>query len=770
MVDETVPYEDETESVETRVRDLRERMTLAEKAGQLVGCFSSEVRVEPYERHTLEDVERLVREHAIGSVTPFATGFSSHNSPVVVPRIANRLQRIAREETRLGIPLLVPVDAVHGHANVKGATVFPHNLGMAATWNPDLVRRAARATARELRATGATMNYSPNADVAREPRWGRTYETYGESPYLVGELASAEVEGLQGRERGRGRPRGDGDDEGAAAALEFAEDAVAATAKHFPAYSAPKRGEDGGPIDVSPSTLRRVFVPPFERAIEADVAAVMPSYSSIDGEPVHGSRRFLTTLLREDLEFDGLVPSDWHGVGFLETQHRTAPSLRAAAEQATRAGLDVASIGGSAYAERLVDLVEEGPITEQRLDDSVRRVLELKFRLGLFDDPYVDPQRSRAVVGASEHRELSLECARESIVLVQNEGALPIADDADRLLVTGPNADSLDALCGGWTVAGLSADHGTTVREGLSTITSDETAVTFERGASLREERDVDAAAAAAAEADVAAVVCGENWYVHEFGPEAVTGPTDAFPTRSRLTLPAAQRRLLERVAETGTPTALIVVAGRPLAIPNETDLADAVLFAFYPGFEGGRAIAEILTGETNPSGKLPISVPKSIGGLPTVHDHCPHPRPLGSDEHPDSYDPLFEFGHGMSYAEIEYESLSCSAAEIGPDDDLEVTVTVANRVDRPGTEVVQLYVRDVVSSRVTPVRELRAFDRVSIDPGERERVTVTLTPRDLAVVHPDGSRTVEPGRFELSSGNRSTSITVTDESRSSPD
>ncbi|WP_339102801.1 glycoside hydrolase family 3 N-terminal domain-containing protein [Haloterrigena salinisoli] len=751
MVDEGTPtYEDSDASIDERVTALLERMTLAEKTGQLTGVFSSDARADPYGSHTLKDLESLVRERGIGWVTPFATGFSRHNSPAVVPRIANRLQRIAREETRLGIPLLVPVDAVHGHANVAGATVFPHNLGMAATWSPDLVRRAARVTATEMRATGATVNYSPNADVAREPRWGRTYETYGEAAHLVGDLASAEIEGLQG-----------GDGAGLADPT-----AVAATAKHFPAYSTPRRGEDAAPNDVSMSTLRRVFVPPFERAIDAGATAVMPSYSSVDGEPIHGSRRFLTGLLREDLGFDGLVLSDWHGVAFLHGQHGTAPSLRDAVDQATRAGLDVASIGGREYADLLVDLVEDGAIDEARLDESVRRVLELKFRLGLFDDPYVNPSEGRTVVGRDAHRDLSLACARESIVLLQNDGeTLPFGDGVDELLVTGPNADSLDALCGGWTVAGLSADHGTTVRDGLETVTDAATTVEFERGASIgaTTDSDLDAAADAASTADAAVVALGENWYVHEFGPESVTGPTDEFPTRSRLELPRAQTRLLERVAETGTPTALVVVAGRPVAIPEESRLADAVVMGFYPGYEGGRAIADVLVGETNPAGRLPISMPKSVGHLPTVHDHAPSPRPLGEDAHPPAYDPLFAFGHGLSYTEFEYESISCATDRLDPADDLEVSVTVANRGDRAGTEVVQVYLRDVVSSRVTPVRELVGFERLSIEPGERRDATVTLTPSDLGVVHSDGTTAVEPGRFEVTSGGRSLEFTVTD-------
>ncbi|AEH39240.1 glycoside hydrolase family 3 N-terminal domain-containing protein [Halopiger xanaduensis] len=748
-------YEDETAPVNERTADLLGRLTLREKAGQLSGLFASEVQADPYESYTLDDVEHAVREHAIGSVTPFATGFSSHNSPAVVPRIANRLQRIAREETRLGIPLLVPVDAVHGHANVKGATVFPHNLGMAATWNPALIRRAARATAAEMRATGATMNYSPNADVAREPRWGRTYETYGESPHLVGELAAAEVAGLQNADSNADDTGGDPSSRDP---LETT--AVAATVKHFPAYSAPARGEDAAPVDISPSTLHRVFVPPFDRAIDAGVAAVMPTYSAVDGEPAHGSRRYLTSLLRDDLGFDGLVQSDWHGVAFLYDRHRTASSPKEAAAQAVGAGLDVASIGGPEYAKHLCELVESGRLSEERLDESVRRVLELKFRLGLFDDPYVDPRRSREVVGRSAHRELSLECARESVVLLDNDDALPF-NDPDEVLVTGPNADSLDALCGGWTVADLAADHGTTILEGLSNATDDDTTVAYEPGATVREEINIEAAADAAVGADAAVVVCGENWYVHEFGPKSMTGPNDAFPNRTQLRLPDAQRRLLERVADTGTPTVLVVATGRPLAIPDEVQVADATLAAFYPGYEAGQAIGEILIGATNPSGRLPISMPRSISQLPLVHDHRPHPQPLGGDEHPDAYDPLFAFGHGLSYAEFEYESIDCTADQIEVGNSLDVTVTVANRGDRAGTEVVQLYVRDIVSSRVTPVRELAGFDRVSIPSGEKQKATMTLKPSDLAVIYSDGSRVVEPGRFEVSSGGLSMSFTV---------
>ena len=746
----TYTYTDSSAPISARVEDLLDRMTVEEKAGQLTGMWvgkfsmtNSSTGVDGLVEQNLDDVKDAIRTSGIGSVTPFGTGISPYNNPAVTSRIANQLQRVAMNETRLGIPLLLPVDAIHGHANVDGSAIFPHNLGMAATWNPDIVRQSARITAKEMRATGATQNYSPTADVARDPRWGRTYETYGESPHLVQELVAAEIQGLQHRE----------------ASLS---EGVAATTKHFPAYGGPMRGEDAAPVDISPTTLQRVYLPPFKRAIAEGTLGVMPSYNSVDREPVHGSRRLLTELLRGELGFEGAVYSDWLATEMLPNNHQTSGSLSEAVRQVLDAGMDVFSVGGPETADRIVDLVELGQYPERRLDEHVRRLLRAKFRLGLFDDPFVHPSDASDIVGKLDHRQVALDSVRQSVTLLQNtDETLPLDPALDSVLVTGPNADSINNLCGGWSVVQNDSYRGSTIRDGVSLVTDDTTSITYEPGSSITETKDLDRVRSAAADSEAAVVVLGENWYIHEFGPRSVTGPTDEFPKRDQLSLPEAQRQLLKTVSETGTPTVLVVISGRPLVLTDAIEYADAVLMGYLPGKEGGQGIAEVVFGKVNPSGKLPISMPKSIGQLPQTHDRLPHPTPIGENEHSPSYDPLFEFGHGLSYADCSYETISVEQPTVGTDDSIDVTVTLENESERSVDEIVQLYVRDCVSSRVTPVRELKAFDRVSVPAGDSARATLSIEVDDLGVVQPDGTMAVEPGRFVVTSGGLSTEFEV---------
>lgn len=738
MTADQPPYRDPTVPVDRRVEDLAERMTLEEQAGQLVGTVLGEVddRLPGGDRET---VREQVREDHLGSVAPFLPG-GDGLGPRAAVETTNDLQRVAVEETRLGIPLLIPADAIHGHAFVDGATVFPHNLAMAATRDPELVREAAAVTREELRATGATQNYNPTADVVRDVRWGRTFETYGESPRLVAELVTAEVEGY----RGEGPASG-----------------VLATPKHFPAYGRGARGEDAAPVTVADTELHRSFLPPFAAGIAAGAGAIMPCYNAIDGEPVHGSGRYLGELLRDRLGFEGLVVSDWRGIRMLAEDHRVTEDRRGAVARARRAGVDVASVGGPRHAELLADLVATGELPEVVIERSVERVLRAKVELGLFEAPFVDPEAAEAV-GAPAHRECSLRAARSAMTLLQNEGdVLPFDPDCGTVLVTGPNADDLLHQVGGWS--GLDPE-GTTVLEGVRSILDGGTVV-HEPGTGIREERDVAAATTAAAGADAAVVVLGENWYVHEFGPSALAGETGTFPTRSKLALPDAQLGLLEAVYDTGTPTALVLVTGRPLAVARAAGTVPAILMAYYPGAQGGRAIAETLFGANEPGGTLPVSVPRSAGHLPSRFDHLPTPTPIGEAEHPPAYDPQYPFGHGLSYTTFEHVDRSVSPATVDPDGTVTVSVTVANVGDRPGETAVHCYVGDDVSSRVTPVRELAGVERVAIDPGDRRTVRFGIDIPDFGVVGPDGERRVEPGTYTVSVGEWAERVTVADRS-----
>lgn len=738
MPPESALYLDSDTPVDERIKDLLNHMTLSEKVGQLVGTVTSD----------LDDIREKITDHHIGIASPFGHGLFENNTPSEAATLANEVQTFTIEKTRLGIPLLFHTDADHGHARISGATVFPHNLGMAATRNADLQERAAAVTAREIAATGAHQNLNPVADVGREPRWGRTYETYGESPSLCAEMSAAKVRGYQGNSLG---------DEGS----------VVATPKHFPAYGEPTRGEDASPVDISEYTFRRTFLPPFEAVIEAGAESIMPCYNELDGEPVHGSRRYLTDLLRNELNFDGYAVSDWGGVHMLHEDHHTAESMEEAIYQTTTASLDVASVAGPDYAETLLSLVSDGHVAEARIDASVRRVLSVKFRLGLFEDPLVDSDEATERLLADEHREVTLRAARESLTLLKNENdLLPLDPDLDEVLVAGPNADNIAHQFGGWSSVEDPIPPATTLRAGVESVVGKDTMVTYEQGTTLREELDFEETTTAAERADAAVVAIGEGKYVHEFGESFGEASPFEFPNRMQLDLPDAQRELVERVMATGTPTVVVLVTGRPLAIRWIADHAPTILMAYYPGTDGGQAVAEAVFGEYNPGGALPISVPRSAGHLPTRFNYRPHPRPVGheSDDgtHLDSYDPLFEFGHGLSYTEFEYDNLTVQEETVGPQSAFEVSVTVTNVGDRAGDETVDLFVTDEYSSRVTPVRELVGFDRVSLDPDESETVIFDVDAEsDLGVVQNDGNRLAESGTFEFSVGDLSESLRI---------
>ncbi|WP_254279758.1 glycoside hydrolase family 3 N-terminal domain-containing protein [Haloarcula marina] len=729
-------YRDDTVSTSKRVADLLERMTLEEKVGQLVGTWAGHLS----EFKDIDDVADEIREHNVGAVASFGWGGAVDMRLDDIVEHVNRLQEVALSETRLGIPLLFNVDAVHGHAYVAEGTAFPNGLGAAATWDVDGVERAAGITATEVRRSGAHQNYSPTCDVARDPRWGRTFETFGESPYLCAKLAAAKVRGYQG----------DGIEDSSS---------VVATAKHFPAYSEPERGEDAAPVEVSDYLLRNVFLPSFLDVLDEDVESVMPSYNAIDGEPSHGSRRYLTDLLRGTLGFDGTVVSDWNGVRMLHDDHKITADHRESVRQTREAGLDIASVDAIDHAEHLVSLVEDGEVAEAVIDDSVERILDQKFRLGLFEDAFVDPSEARDIVGAEAHRDAALDAARDSMTLLQNEDLLPLSDDAD-VLVAGPNADDVVHQLGGWSVPDAEGTDVVTIRDGVEDATSGD--VVYEQGATMNDPVDVDAAVDAATDADVAVVALGEPWYLHEFGPTVDTGTEpDEFPNRHTLHLPDAQRELVEAIHETGTPVVGVLVTGRPLVVDWMAENVPALLMAYYPGTMGGQAVAETLFGENDPSGRLPITIPKSEGHLQARFNHFPHPTPIGQEEHPSSYDPLFEFGHGLSYAEFEYGDVELTDSTIGPHETTTVRVPVENVSDRAGTDVVQVYATDHASSHVTPVRELRGFERVSLDGGETTTAEIELDAAELGRVDSDGVRQTEAGRYSVHVSDQTVELSI---------
>ncbi|MFC4986890.1 glycoside hydrolase family 3 N-terminal domain-containing protein [Saliphagus infecundisoli] len=717
---------------ERRIRELLDEMTVAEKIGQMVGT-------PPHE--AVDELNAQIRDHHVGSIH---FGGTPHNTPEKKAKVANEAQRVAIEESRHGIPVFLRAMAEHGHAAVAGSTVFPQQLGLAATRNPDLVAETARVAAKEMRATGVHSTSSPIGDIARDQRWGRITETFGESPYLAARMTEAMVEGYQGKDLSN-------------------DDSVLAVTKHFPMYSEPVRGEDAAPNEVSEYTFRRVHLPSYSAGIAAGTGGIMPCYNAINGEPVHGSKHLLQDVLRDELGFEGFVLADYRGAEDLHKGHQTSGSLEESLYRSISAGIDILPSGGSEYTEIILGLVDDGELSEARIEESARRVLRAKFDLGLFDDPYVDVAAASATLGAEAHRETAREAARQAQTLLKNEGdVLPLSTDQEEVLVTGPTADNLAYQHGGWGNVRDPEPLGTTVLEAIADTVSDETTVTHEQGTEINEIIDINAARRRAETADAAVVCLGEPDYVHEFSQSTLEEAAEDFPSRVQLSLPEAQRDLVKAVSETDTPTVVVFITGRVLSTPWIADNVPGVLMSYQPGSEGG-AVADVLYGKHNPCGTLPISVPRSEAHLPTRFNYLPHPDYHGAEgSHTDSYDPLFEYGHGLSYTEFEYEDIALSDTTIGPAGTIDVTVTVANVGDRTGTIPVELFVRDVLSSRVTPVRELQGMTRLEIGPGDHETARFRLAAENLGVVRDDGSRVTEPGTFEITVGDQSANFEVT--------
>jgi beta-glucosidase len=749
----TDTYRDSSRPIEERVEDLLSKMSLEEKIGQMSGFFIL----------TPEIASEAVEKYHVGAGAPFI--FWEKATDLV--NIVNVIQSIAVEKSRLGIPILLYTDADHGHALVKGTTVFPHNLGMASTWDPEFSSRTAEVTAGETRATGIHQNLNPVCDIARDPRWGRTFETFGESPYLCSVMVAAMVRGYQGGE-----------------GFKVDGEHIAATAKHFPAYSAPEGGEDTAPVDISEYTFHTIHLPSFKAAVNSGVLSIMPCYNEINGKPTHGSHEYLTELLRNKLGFRGIVVSDWGGVEMLYRYHRTAENYKDAVKQTVEAGLDIDSIGGAKFYQTLLELVNEGEVSERRIDKSVKRILEVKFRLDLFDKIYVDSENTARIVGSSEHKELALQASRKSIVLLKNEGLLPLKKNLNSILVTGPNADNMEGLLGGWTNHFGPWPSAITVLEAIKAKVSSKTRVSYVKGAGYNELENLDEVKEKAKGADAAVAILGESAYIHEFWNLADLASTvnldtglpsveltkelkqkllarfDTFPSRVLLELPDAQLKLVNAIRETDTPIIVVLLVGRPLAVRWIAENVPAILISFHPGLEGGRAVADVLFGDYNPGGKLPVSIPRSVGQIPVRHNYKIRPF---AEAHPPAYAPLFDFGFGLSYTKFEYSDLEVSPKKVGAKGRVDISVTVTNTGEKEGDEVVQLYVNDVCSSRVTPVKELKGFERVSLKPGESKRLTFMVNSEDLAVYQGEGRFAVEPGLFKIIVGASSEDVKLED-------
>lgn len=697
-------------TIESRIDALLSRMTLAEKIGQMSQVSG------PAQEH-----EELIRQGGVGSLLN-----------VVDVETGNRYQRLALEESRLGIPLLLGRDVIHGFR-----TIFPIPLGQAAAWNPGAVEAAAEIAAWEASSVGVNWTFAPMVDVARDPRWGRIAEGGGEDPYLTAQLGRAMVRGFQGQDLSEpGR--------------------IAACAKHYVGYGAAEGGRDYNTTLIPEGTLRDVYLPPFQACVQAGVATLMSAFNEINGVPATGNELTLRQILKREWKFDGFVVSDWGAVAEMVV-HGFCADEREAARAALTAGVDMEMVS-PCYRQHLALLVEEGRVPLALVDEAVRRILRIKFRLGLFENPYVDPARP-SVLLAPKHRELAHQLARQSVVLLKNEGnVLPLSADLGSLAVIGPMADNPTDQMGCWVFDGRPEDVITplqALRERLG-----ERRVRFAPG--LETCRDTGRkgfaqAAAAARQADAALLLLGEE--------AVLSGEAHC---RAFLDLPGAQEELVEAVAAEGKPVVAVVLAGRPLTIGRVAEKVDALLFAWHPGTMGGPALADLLCGDESPSGKLPVTFPRTVGQIPLYYNHKNTGRPpqlvdraapMGTPLDPVGFfsgyldvepTPLYPFGYGLSYAQFKYSHLELTSPRVRQGEGLTVSFNVQNVGPAAAEEVVQLYVRDAVGSVTRPVKELKGFQRVRLNPGESRLVSFSLHTDDLAFHNRDLERVTEPGLFHV--------------------
>lgn len=691
------------------------RMTLEEKLGQLNQPPGPDNRTGPEAEAAGLDA---IRRGEVGSIL----GMQG------VARTC-RLQRIAVEGSRLHIPMLFAYDVIHGFR-----TIFPVPLGEAASFDPAAAERSARIASTEAAAHGVHWTFAPMVDIGRDARWGRVVEGAGEDPFLGAAFAAARVRGFQGRDLA-------------------ADDTVLATAKHFVAYGAAEAGRDYNTVDVSERTLREVYLPPFRAAVDAGAGAVMASFNELSGVPMHANGALIDGVLRREWGFDGVVVSDYTGVMEL-MRHGIAADRAAAGRLGLAAGVDVDMVS-DLYRRDLPAEVRAGRVPEATVDAAVRRVLRAKYRLGLFDDPYryCDEARERARTLTPEHRRAAREIARETLVLLKNDGGvLPLAKDLRTLAVIGPLADDRRDMLGNWAAEGR-AEDAITPLAGIRAAVSPRTQVLYARGSGIRDDDTSGFAEAAriAAQADAVLLFVGES---EDMSAEA--------NSRTSLDLPGVQPQLVAAVRATGKPVVAVLFNGRPLAIePLQRDAA-AILEAWFPGVEGGHAIADVLFGDVNPSAKLPITFPRNVGQVPIHYAHKNTGRPPSAADHYTSkyidapWTPLYPFGHGLSYTTFRYGDVRVAKPTLAAGETQRVEVTVENTGTRAGDEVVQLYLRDDVASITRPVRELRGFRRVHLRPGERRDIAFDLTLDDLAFYGPDLRRIAEPGTFTVFVGGSS--------------
>lgn len=715
--------------VEQRVDDLLKRMTLAEKIGQMcqfVGPEHMKAAAEAMQKKqsfnkdayslypglTPADVKNMVKQGLIGSFLHILT-----------LKETNELQTLA-QESRLKIPLLIGIDAIHGNGMVAGSTIYPSPISLAATWDTALVRQIARETALEMRATGSQWAFSPNLDIARDARWGRVGETFGEDPLLVTQMGLAVINGLQSQN-------------------------VLACAKHLVAGSQPINGLNVAPTDISERTLREIFLPPYVAAVKAGVATVMPAHNEINGVPGHSNKALMTGLLRNQWHFKGFYVSDFLDIERLALVHQSATDQQDAVYQTLDAGMDM-HMHGPGFLEPIQKLIDGHQLSESRIDESVRRILTVKFQLGLFESPYVSPDISTTVY-TPEHRATALDAARKSIVLLKNKNLLPLDHNYRNILVLGPNANN-QAILGDWTMQ-QPDEHITTILEGIQTQAPPGTQVHFfDVGNSTVHinEQKITEAVLQATQSDLIVVAVGEN-ALRSAGKDRTSGEN---VDRDNIDLLGNQLQLIQQLSQTGKPIVAVLINGRPLSIPWLDAHLPAIVEAWEPGEAGGQAVAEILFGKTNPSGKLAISFPRSVGQIPVYYNHKPSQNLRQYIGTPNT--PLYEFGYGLNYSTFKISDISLDQTTLTPTQSISVSARLTNTGSRSGTETVQIYLHSPGNGLTRPVKELKAFSRQEIQPGQSKTLRFTLGPDQLASYNLQLKKQVQKGIYTIMVGNSS--------------
>lgn len=750
--------------IETRVQSLLSKMTLDEKLAQLGGIWLTDL-IDADRQWSASKAQAAIGQ-GIGHISRI--GAASLLKADKSAALANVIQKFLVEETRLGIPAIVHEESCGGYM-ARGATTFPHAIGQASTWDPDLVYELAGVIRTQMRAVGAHHTLAPVLDVARDPRWGRVEETFGEDPFLVTQIGKAYIQGVQSDDLQRG---------------------VVATGKHFAAHGVPEGGRNWSIVRVLDREFREVFLMPFWAAIqEAGVASIMNAYHELDGVPCGSSKELMVDLLRGEMGFDGVVVSDYFTLDAFVNYHRVAVDAVDAARLGMEAGIDIELPAWKFYRDPLREAVENGSVDIGLVDASVMRILRLKFQLGLFDNPYVDDGRAIEVFNTPEQSDLSLQVAEKSIVLLKNDGLLPLPLDLESVAVIGPSADSVRVLQGayhypshleGIFMADTHAespspdspnpyqnlgqmnfyDHfvpSVSVLEGIRAALSPQTHIYYAKGCDLKNDdtSGFDEAVAAAQKAQVAVVVvgglsgmslgctCGESIDQAEIG------------------LPGVQQQLVEAIHATGTPVVVVLLNGRPYALPWIAEHIPALVEAWLPAQTGGTAVANVLFGKVNPGGKLPMSFPRASGQIPVYYNH--KPSGCRSHWHTDYMDlsvsPLFPFGHGLSYTQFDYSGLQISPDRAAPEAIVTVQIDVQNTGNRAGDEVVQLYLGDRVGSVTRPVRELKGFKRISLQPGEQKTLVFSVPVAHLGFFNRQMAFVVEPGEVDVWVGSSSADI-----------